>query len=353
MIAGSNSFLNSVNVPLMPFPYRSAGRDRAEQPSTCTRQRRIRPLLEKSLSSSTANRRGILAMLTAMTLFTGNDVLTKIATDSLPPGQIMAVRGVFAVLLTFGLVVALGEARHLKELKSPVVFGRGLLEAGVAFTFLTALGRLQLANITAILQATPIMITVLTVIMGLETVRWRRWTAIIVGFVGVLLIVKPSPSGFNVYAGLALVSAALVAVRDLVTHAVPSHIPTVLVTLSTTVTVTILGVALSLGEDWRPLPTVLTIQLASAAVLVTLGNLAIIKAFRLGELSVVSPFRYSVILTSLLAGFIIFGELPDLISVFGIVLIVSSGLYTIHREQVRLRQDRQNAPAAATAGEVP
>lgn len=292
-------------------------------------------------------------MLTAMTLFTGNDVLAKIAANDLPPGQIMAVRGIFAVLVTVGLVAGLGATRHLKELRSPVVIGRGLLEAGVAFTFLTALGHLQLANITAILQATPIMITVLSVVLRLETVRWRSWTAIIVGFVGVLLIVKPSASGFNVYAGLALLSAALVAFRDLVTRSVPSHIPTVLVTLLTTVMVTALGFLLSFGENWHALSAAQIAQLAAAAILVTLGNLAIIKALRLGELSVVSPFRYSVILTSLLAGFLIFGELPDRVSVLGIVLIVSSGLYTIHREQVRLREERQNAPVASTAGEVP
>jgi drug/metabolite transporter (DMT)-like permease len=309
--------------------------------------------LEIIVSPAIANRRGILAMLTAMTLFTGNDTLTKIATESLPPGQIMAVRGAFSLLLTLSIMVAMGEARHLKELKSPIVAGRGLLEAAVALTFLTALGHLQLANITAILQATPIIITVLTVILGLESVRWRRWAAIVIGFAGVLLIVKPSPSGFNLYAGLALFSAALVAVRDLATRAIASHIPTVLVTLSTTVTVTLLGCALSLGEDWQPLTSALWLQLAGAAILVTLGNLAIIKAFRLGELSVVSPFRYSVILTSLLSGFIVFGELPDLVSVLGIILIVSSGLYTIHREQVRLRQDGQNAPAASTAGAQP
>jgi drug/metabolite transporter (DMT)-like permease len=305
------------------------------------------------VSSDRSNRSAIVAMLAAMALFTGNDTLTKLATAELPPGQIMGIRGTFAVLLIMGLVVAMGEARQLRELRSPILALRAVLEASVAFTFLTALGHLQLANITAILQATPIIITVLTVLLGLETVGWRRWSAIVVGFLGVLLIVKPSLGGLNIYAGMALASAAMVALRDLVTRSIKPRVPTVVVTLATTAIVTLLGFALSLQETWQPLSAREIALLGGAAVFVTLGNLAVIKAYRIGEMSVVSPFRYAVILTSLTTGFLVFGEWPDLISVAGIGLIVLSGLYTVHREQVRLRQARQHAPAALRIGEQP
>ena len=305
------------------------------------------------MSSVASNRRAIIAMITAMALFTGNDTMTKLATADLPPGQIMGIRGIFAVLLTAGILIGTGGARHLRELKSPILAGRALLEAAVAFAFLTALGHLQLANITAISQATPIIITLLTVLFGLETVGWRRWSAIVVGFAGVLLIVKPTLSGLNIYAGLALASAAMVALRDLVTRSIATHVPTVVVTLSTTAIVTALGFGLSLQENWQPLSTSRVAMLGAAAIFVTLGNLAVIKAFRIGEMSVVSPFRYFVILTSLTTGFLVFGELPDLVSVAGIALIVLSGLYTVHREQVRLREARQHAPAALQPSEQP
>jgi drug/metabolite transporter (DMT)-like permease len=306
---------------------------------------------ETVLSSAAANRRGILAMLAAMILFTGNDTLLKIATADLPPGQILATRGMFGVIIATALVFGLGEARHLKELRSPLVAARAALEAAVGFSFVTALGHLQLATITAILQATPIIITLLTVVLGLERVGWRRWGAIIVAFFGVLLIVKPSLTGFNVFAGLALGAAVLAAARDLLTRRIAARVPTVVVTLSATGAVTLLGAAMALGETWRPLSTRELALLGSAAVFVTLGNLAIIQAFRVGELSVVSPFRYSVVLTSLTVGFAVFGELPDAVSVVGIVLIVLGGVYTIHREQLRFRQAEQHVPVASTMGE--
>lgn len=287
-------------------------------------------------------------MLTAMTLFTGNDALLKIATVGLPPGQIMATRGVFGVLLALGLVVAMGESRRLRELAAPVVALRAAVEAAVAFTFITALGVLELANITAILQATPIVLTVLTVLLGLERVGWRRWCAVAAGFAGVVLIVRPSVEGFNAYAALGLVTALLVAIRDLVTRTIGAHIPTTVVTFSTTLTVTLLGLGLSFAEDWQPLAWRELAMLGSAAVLVSLGNMAIVRAFRTGEMSVVSPFRYSIVLTSLLAGLLVFGEWPDGIAALGIALIVLSGVYTIHREQARHR-DQVRAHAAGEA----
>ncbi len=301
------------------------------------------------MSSSTANRRGIVAILLAMVLFTANDTLTKIVSADLPPGEIMATRGCFGVLLMLGLIAARGELHNLGEMKTPIVAMRGLLEASIGFTFLTALAHLQLANITAIMQVTPIMITFLTVMLGLESVKWRRWSAIIVGFLGVLLIVKPSTDGFNVFAGLALASAFLVAVRDLVTRSISPNIPTSIVTLSATATVTVLGFALSASEDWKPVSFLELTTLAAAAFFVTLGNLQIVKAFRSADISVVSPFRYAVIITSLTAGFLVFGELPDLISVLGIVLVVGSGLYTLHREQVRIRDVRKLEELAVPA----
>ena len=305
------------------------------------------------MSSAADNQRGILAMLTAMALFALNDTLLKIATSDLPASQIMAIRGLFASVLAIALVFGTGAAGHFKALWSPVVAVRAALEATLSFTFVTSLAHLQLANITAILQTTPILITLLTVLLGLERVGWRRWIAIGGGFAGALLIVKPSLSGFNVYAGLAFLCAALVAVRDLVTRSINGRVPSVVVMTASTLAVTFCGFGLSFGETWRALNLSDLALLATAAALVTAGNVAIIKAFRIGDVSVVSPFRYSVILAALLAGYVVFGDFPDAVSLAGIALIVSSGLYTFHREQIRLKEMRQTIDAASTAGESP
>ena len=304
------------------------------------------------MSPAVANRRGIFAMLAAMTLFTANDTLVKLASADLPPGEIMAVRGVFAVVLVLALIAGRGEARHLRDLLQPIVLLRGALEAALAFLFITSLSRLPIANVNAILMATPIILTALAVALGLEKVGWRRWSAVVVGFVGVLFIVKPSLAGMNPYAALALGCAVLVAVRDLVTRRVGSQVPTGIITLATTSAVTLGGFGLSLGEAWRIPAGGEIALLAAAAVFVGLGNLAIIKALRIGEMSVVSPFRYSIVLTSLAIGYAVFGDWPDFYSCFGIALVVASGLYTLHREQTRFRESVRRDASMAVVQEA-
>jgi drug/metabolite transporter (DMT)-like permease len=296
------------------------------------------------LASALENRRGILAMLAAMTCFIGNDTLLKLASAQLGPGEIMAVRGAFASALALGLVLASRAQGHLPNLFSPRVLLRAGVEASVAFLFITSLAHLPLANITAILQAAPLIMTLMVVVLGIEQVGWRRWAAIAVGFLGVLLIVKPDPAAFNLYAGLALLSAVLVAVRDLVTRSIGAEVPSIIVTLSTTLAVGLVGAGLATVEGWRAIDGTRLLLLVAAAVFVTLGNLTIILAFRRADVAVVSPFRYVVILLSIVLGWLVFGELPDPASWLGIALIGGSGIYTIHRERVRRR-------AAEAAGE--
>jgi drug/metabolite transporter (DMT)-like permease len=290
-------------------------------------------------------------MLAAMALFTGNDTLLKIASVDLPPGQIMAVRGLFGSAIALMLVIGSGHARHLRELLAPVVAGRGTIEALIALAFITALGDLPLANVTAILQATPLVITLLAVLLGLERVSGGQWLAIATGFLGVLLICKPTPAGLDLPAALAFLAAILAATRDLMTRVVAAHVPTVVVTLSATTMVTILGFVMAFGESWQPLELREVLLLGTAAIFVTLGNLAIIIAFRSGDIAIVSPFRYAVVLLALLVGLIVFGDFPDTIAILGTVLIVVSGLYTVQRGQARLRPSAPSPAVEATAGD--
>jgi len=290
------------------------------------------------LSSPAANRRGILAMLAAMSLFTANDALLKLASASHPPGQIMGVRGVFAVFLTFGFVVASKQFVEVRSSLSPLVLLRACLEATIAFLFITCVAVLPLANITAILQATPIIMALIAVVLGIETVGWRRWSAIIVGFLGVLLIVRPGLAGFDAYALLALLTAVLVAARDFTTRAIGAHVPSIVITLATTAGVCLAGFLVGVSEEWRPLGAYDIGLLAAAAALVTAGNFGIVIALRGTDISAVSPFRYSNVPLAIFLGFVVFGDVPDPLAATGIGLIVASGIYTLHRERVRHRE---------------
>jgi drug/metabolite transporter (DMT)-like permease len=306
---------------------------------------------EPALSTASANQRGIVAMLTAMTLFTASDTLVKLAASTLPPGQIMAVRGVFAIGMMVTAMSLFGQAGQIKSVFNRTVALRSAIEGAVALLFLTGIAHLPLGIINAILQATPILITLIAAVLGIERVGWRRWLAVFVGFFGVLLIVRPSPTGVDIYALLALGCAALVAIRDILTRSIRDTVSTPVVTLSAATAVTVLGFALAAVEQWQPLEPTHYLLLSGAAVVVTLGNLAVVKAFRIGEMSVVSPFRYSMVVIALSAGYLVFGEVPDLIAVAGIGLVVASGLYTLRREQIR-RAEAIPAPLAPAEREA-
>jgi drug/metabolite transporter (DMT)-like permease len=286
------------------------------------------------LRALSPNGRGIAAMFLSMAFFIGNDTLLKIAAATHPPSQVMALRGLFATAFAFCIVLALGQLSRVGGVLSRPVLVRAFVEGLVAFLFITALARLPLANITAILQSTPIIMTAAAVALGIERVGWRRWTATIVGFVGVLVIVQPTPAGFNVYALVAIGAAILVAVRDLVTRLVGIDIPSPVVALSTTAAVGLSGLILGLGQTWQPITAHGTFVLFCAALLVTIGNLMIIVAFRGTDISVVGPFRYAVVPMAILVGFLVFGEVPEVLAWLGIALVVGSGLYMIRREHV-------------------
>jgi drug/metabolite transporter (DMT)-like permease len=244
------------------------------------------------------------------------------------------------MMLTIVLSVTRGW-RHL-----PLAFHRlAILRAGtetvVAALYISALSAMALADITAILMLTPLILTAFSVFLLHEKVGWRRWSAVIVGFIGILLVIRPGGQVAPFWAvAMAFGSAVLVAVRDVMTRRMPVAIPSLMLTLTTTLATMIGGVAmLAAGQSWHPLnPSVLAI-LAGAALLVLIGNFAIIEAFRDTDISAVSPFRYSVILWAGILGFAIFGEVPTALSLVGLALVIASGLYTVHRERVRRRQE--------------
>ncbi|QNH32132.1 DMT family transporter [Aminobacter sp. MDW-2] len=282
-----------------------------------------------------SNVRGATFMVVAMAAFTFNDTLSKLAAQTINPGQLMLVRGLFATTLISLLAWQQGALKGYRSYWHPMVFLRLVGEVGGTVCFLAALPHLPLGNISAVLQALPLAVTMGAALFLGEAVGWRRWLAIASGFGGVLIIVRPGFEGFNAFSLLALLSVAFCAVRDLATRKIPGHIPSLFVSTTTTVIITVTG-ALTIVPfgGWVPMSVNLVAFLAGAAVLVLFGYQFVIMAMREGEISFIAPFRYTALIWALSLSVFVFGDIPDLAMIAGAAVIVASGLYSLYRERV-------------------
>lgn len=289
-------------------------------------------------------------MAIAMAGFTMNDAITKTVSSNMNFGQIMLFRGGVAFVLISALALHQGAIRSLRTLTVGPVALRAAGEVGGTVAFLAAIAHLPLANAAAILQALPLAITLGAALTLGEPVGWRRWLAIALGFAGVLIIVRPGVEGFNQYSLIALIAVMFCTVRDLATKRIPVEIPTLFVTLVTTMMVTMTGAVLvfPLG-GWSPLSGGAAALLALAAVLLLIGYQFVIMALRAGDISAIAPFRYTALLWAILLGYLLFGDVPDAMMAIGAAVIVLSGLYAFYRERLRGR----SPPVAASISGLP
>jgi drug/metabolite transporter (DMT)-like permease len=286
-------------------------------------------------------------MSISMMGYTLNDALIKFVLTGMNIGQVMLVRGIFATLLIAALAWHRDAFAAPRAALHPMVALRVACEVLGTLTFVTALVHLPLGDISAILQALPLAVTVGAALFLAEPVGWRRWLAILVGFAGVMIIIRPGFEGFSSFSLLALATVVFAAIRDIATRKIPEHIPSLLVSTMTSIAVMLMGglLVVPLG-GWTPLTGRDTALLAGAAVLLLLGYHFIIASMREGEISFIAPFRYTALIWAMLAGFMIFGEIPDLAMIAGAAIIVGSGLYTLYRE----RKVTPLRPAASTTG---
>lgn len=290
-------------------------------------------------------------MVGAMSCFAMNDAITKFVSSEMNFGQIILVRGIFAVALMSALVMHKRVMQPLRTILLAPVAVRIICEVGGAVTFLAAITRLPLANTYSIFQALPLAVTLGAIVAFREPVGWRRWSAIIVGFTGVLIIVRPGVEGFNQYSLLALCSVLLCAIRDLATKRIPPKIPSLFITYLTTISVACSGAVLLLPlGGWSPMTGRSLALLMLAAVLLPIGYQCIIIALRVGDISAIAPFRYTALIWAILFGYLVFNEVPNAMMMTGAAIIVASGLYAFYRERVR---DRARPLAAGTTGLPP
>jgi drug/metabolite transporter (DMT)-like permease len=280
------------------------------------------------------NFRGAGLMMASMAAFTANDAFMKAVLAHMPFFQAVFLRGVFTVLLLLPLAHALGAVRlRFPDGDGRRVALRTLAEIGAAYFFITAISKMPLANATAILQALPLTVALGAMLFLGEPLGWRRLTAILIGFAGVLLIVQPGAAGFNIYALWALAAVACVTVRDLVTRRLSAAVPSLGVALWAAGGVAVFAGLGSLTEVWVPVDVVTFAWLAAAAGLINAAYLFSVMVMRVGEIGFVAPFRYAGLLFALAIGVGIFGEMPDAAMILGSLIVVGTGLYTFHRER--------------------
>lgn len=288
------------------------------------------------------NARGALFMSLSMVAFVTNDTLMKTIADQVPMFQVIFIRGIFACAMVIAMAYAMGAIHKAREVgftaRDRKLIGLRMFgEIGATFCFLTALFNMPIANATAVLQAAPLAITMGAALFLKEAVGWRRWSATIVGLLGVLLIVRPGPDGFNSYSLFALGAVCFLVIRDLSTTGISKQLPSVVVSIFTACGIAVMGGLASLFITWVPMTLEILLVLIGASVFLIFGYLFGVMAMRQGEIGFVSPFRYVVMLGAMFYGVVIFHEFPDALEIVGIAIVVGAGLYTFHRERVRGR----------------
>ncbi|WP_323037162.1 DMT family transporter [Pararhodobacter sp.] len=284
---------------------------------------------------------GPLFMVASMAAFAAEDALIKGLTDRVPIGQLGLFLGVGGILV-FGIVAQIqGHSLFDRRALRGAVLVRTLAEACAVVFMLLGLALVPLSVVTAVLQAMPLTVTLAAAVFLREPVGWRRWSAILVGFIGVLMILRPGASGFDPYVLLPVGSVLALTLRDLATRRVPANIASIQVSgwgfaaaIPGGVILLVMrgeGLIMPAAADWG----------LQALTLLTaiLGYIALVLATRTGEIAVTTPFRYSRLVFGMMIGVIMFGERPAMLTLVGAALIVAAGLYTLMRE-MRIRRQR-------------
>ena len=278
------------------------------------------------------NFRGALIMMICMSAFVLNDAFVRLAGDSLPLAQILFIRGLITTVLLLAFAIY-GGVFSLKVSKKDKwrIFFRSIAEALTAYFFLTAVMKMPFANVTAILQILPMTVTLAAAFVFKEKVGIIRISLILIGFFGVVLIINPSADGFNLYAVYALIAVVLITIRDLITRKLSNEVPTLLPTVSASIGVLLFSVILLINTPLQPLNTQNSLFIFLAAFFIVFGYYTAVLVMRSGEISFISPFRYTAILFALILGFIFFDEKPDITAFVGIVIVMLAGIVLMMR----------------------
>ena len=277
-------------------------------------------------------------MIMSMACFAVEDTFIKLLSARLPATQILFSIGFGGALITLVLAIVLNVNLADKILLNKHVISRTIADLFGALSFTSAMVLIPMSLLASILQATPLFVTLGAAILLGEKVGWRRWSAIFIGFLGVIIILQPGYGSFQLASLLGLAAVLCLALRDVVTRDMATEIPTLTVTFYACLAMGSAGFIAYpfFGPPIMP-TTYEAIILICAAIIGLTGYFLLVLATRKGDVSVIAPFRYSRLLFSLGLASLILGEKLTLPILLGGLLVVSSGIYTFGREKILVK----------------
>jgi drug/metabolite transporter (DMT)-like permease len=282
-------------------------------------------------------------MVIATCSYVINDTLMKLATEGLPPYEVLMLRGCAGLLWGLPLMLLLGYGRQLPMVFERRVLARNLAETAAILCYVVALANMPIADASALGQITPLLVLLGASILFRERIGGVRMALIGVGFIGAIMVAQPTMQGISVYAVLALANAVLCAVRDIAGRRIAAEVPGMIVAMSA-ITVVLLGAgAMHLAtEQWVVPQGHHLLLLAGAGFFLIFGHFFIFMAYRVGPTGVVAPFYYFFTFWAVLSGLVVFGQFPNTLAISGIVLVVASGLTIVLLDE----RKRRLAPVA-------
>jgi drug/metabolite transporter (DMT)-like permease len=277
-----------------------------------------------------SNLRGIAAVLVATGTFVANDTCMKLALADVPPFQVLVMRGVAACLWCLPILILLGHGRQLPKAFNPWVVLRSMCEVVAILCFILALGEMPIADVTAMVQITPLLVLIGIWLLWGERIGGLRVILIALGITGAILVAQPGGAAASPFAIFGFLTAVGAAGRDIVTRKVPQGVPGLVVAFSTLIIVMTFAIVSSLAFETMVLPTFRHVWLmVIAGFFLMCGHLFIFQAYRLAQARVVAPFTYSFMIWAVISGYVLFSEVPNELAMAGMALILLAGLAVV------------------------
>lgn len=288
------------------------------------------------MSSQSGNLRGILYMVIGMACFTVGDLLIKLASHQLALGQIMMALGVGCSIVYLLMLKQAGQKVVVRSFFLRSVLIRNAGEIIAACSMFVALALSSFSTVTAIIQTLPLLLTLSAVLFLGEQVGIHRIVALVIGFIGVLIVIRPGMSGFDQYSLMALLAVVGMAMRDIGARLTDSSVSSLLLSFFSAITLAVTGAIMWLVTGGGQIPDFTTaLYLIGLVIAAASGLMMVTQSVRIAEISVVAPFRYVRIIYGIGLGIVVLDEVVDRYTIIGSLITVSAGLYIWMRENKR------------------